>query len=54
MHNVITSGEKYMVACGNTGSSTRNIPYPPTFNNIAASITEPSVGDSTCASGSHM
>ena len=29
-------------------------PYPAIFNNIAANITEPAVGASTCASGSHV
>ena len=29
-------------------------PYPPILSSIAAKITEPAVGASTCASGSHV
>ena len=32
----------------------RTKPYAPIFNVIAARITEPPVGASTCASGSHV
>lgn len=31
----------------------RIIPYPPSFNRIAARIIEPATGASTCAFGSH-
>jgi len=31
----------------------RSIPYPPSFNKMAASTIEPAIGASTCALGSH-
>jgi hypothetical protein len=39
---------------GNTGIKILKKPYIPTFNKIAANITDASVGASTCASGSHI
>ena len=36
------------------GKEKRRKPYAPTFSMIAASTTEPPVGASTCASGSHV
>ena len=36
------------------GRLKRRNPYPPIFSVIAARITEPPVGASTCASGSHV
>ena len=35
------------------GIKTRIKPYAPIFSSMAANITDPSVGDSTCASGNH-
>jgi hypothetical protein len=32
---------------------TRNKPYPPSFNKIAAKIIDPATGASTCAFGNH-
>jgi len=37
-----------------TGSKNFKNPYPPSFNNNPARITEPEVGASTCASGNQM
>src|SRR5437763_442990 len=48
------SGAKSCDAKGNIGSENRRKPYPPIFNRIAARITEPAVGASTCASGSQV
>src|SRR5256885_12664562 len=36
-----------------TGSANRNIPYVPSFSSTPARITDPAVGASVCASGSH-
>ena len=40
-------------AFGNKGRENRIKPYVPNFSNTPASITDPAVGASTCASGSH-
>src|SRR3954449_13166209 len=48
------SGANSCEASGNIGSEKRKNPYPPIFNRIAARITEPAVGASTCASGSQV
>ena len=42
------------LASGAIGSEKRRKPYPPIFNMMAASTTEPPVGASTCASGSQV
>src|SRR5690242_6881811 len=47
-------GVKYSEASGNIGRENRTNPYPPIFRRIAARITEPAVGASTCASGSQV
>src|SRR6478672_1990492 len=47
-------GARSIEACGNIGSEKRRKPYPPIFSRIAARITEPAVGASTCASGSQV
>ena len=52
--SVQTSGAKYCDASGNMGSENRRKPYPPIFNRMPARITEPAVGASTWASGSHV
>jgi len=49
-----TNGAKNSEASGNMGNENRKNPYPPIFNKIAARITEPAVGASTCASGNHV
>src|ERR1700676_3412365 len=48
------SGAKSCEAIGNIGSEKRRKPYPPIFRRLAARITEPAVGASTCASGSQV
>ena len=52
--SVNTSGARSAEASGNIGSEKRRNPYPPILRRIAASTTEPAVGASTCASGSHV
>src|ERR1700753_3182836 len=52
--SVKISGAKSCEASGNIGSEKRRKPYPPNFRRIAARITEPAVGASTCASGSQV
>ncbi len=42
------------MASGNIGSENRTKPYVPIFRSTAARMTEPAVGASTCASGSHV
>ena len=49
-----TSGKNQTVPAGNNGITIRKKPYPPNFNSKLASITDPSVGACTCASGSHL
>jgi hypothetical protein len=39
------------LAKGNIGTGKRKKPYPPSFNNKLAKITDPTVGASTWASG---
>src|SRR3954452_19898995 len=48
------SGANSCEASGNIGSEKRKNPYPTIFNRIAARITEPAVGASTCASGNQV
>src|SRR5437773_8485438 len=52
--NAIIIGTKYFVPSGSMGKLNRRNPYVPIFNSTAARITEPAVGASTCASGSHV
>src|SRR6201990_2570527 len=52
--SVKISGAKSCEASGNIGSEKRRKPEPPIFNRIAARITDPAVGASTCASGSQV
>ena len=47
-------GVKKIEASGNIDKLNLIKPYPPSFNKIPANITEPSVGASTCASGSQV
>src|SRR5208282_4221242 len=42
------------VASGNIGTEKRKNPYVPIFKSTPARITEPAVGASVCASGSHV
>src|SRR3984885_2715694 len=44
----------FTVASGNIGSEKRRNPYVPIFNSTPASMTEPAVGASVCASGNHV
>src|ERR1700690_943372 len=41
-------------ASGSKGSEKRRKPYVPIFSRMLARITEPAVGASVCASGSHV
>src|SRR5437764_4329049 len=52
--SVKINGARSIEACGNMGNEKRRKPYPPIFSRIAARITEPAVGASTCASGSQV
>ena len=54
MANEKMNGKKKIVACGKSGIRNRKNPYPPNFKSILASITEPTVGASTCASGNQI
>src|SRR2546427_4552681 len=42
------------IASGNIGSEKRTKPYVPIFRSTAARMTDPAVGASVCASGSHV
>lgn len=53
IQNIHTKILKKIVASWKEGKSILKKPYNPIFNSIAANMTEPSVGDSTCASGNH-
>src|SRR6187549_4170150 len=44
----------FRTASGNIGSENRTKPYVPIFRRIAARMTEPAVGASVWASGSHV
>src|SRR5437879_8292811 len=47
-------GTKCREASGRMGRLNRRKPYVPIFSSTAARITEPAVGASVCASGSHV
>src|ERR671935_2707997 len=47
-------GTKLREASGRTGRLKRRNPYVPIFRSTAARITDPAVGASVCASGSHV
>src|SRR5262252_7330133 len=47
-------GTKWRDASGRIGRLKRRNPYVPIFSRTAARITEPAVGASVCASGSHV
>src|SRR3970040_2622116 len=47
-------GTKCLDASGRMGRLNRRNPYVPIFRRTAARITEPAVGASVCASGSHV
>ena len=49
-----TSGANVKVASGKSGRQKRRNPYVPIFSSTPARITEPAVGASTWASGSHV
>src|ERR1700709_409110 len=50
----MTTGARKWLASGAIGNEKRMKPYAPSLSMIAASTTEPPVGASTCASGSHV
>src|SRR5579862_6685346 len=52
--SVPTMGAKRCEALGKSGRQKRIMPYVPIFRSTPASITEPAVGASTCASGSQV
>ena len=52
--SVMISGVNARVASGNSGKPSFMKPYVPIFSSTPARITEPVVGASTCASGSHV
>src|SRR4029079_5040977 len=47
-------GANVAAASGNSGTANRRNPYAPSLSRIPARITEPAVGASVCASGSHV
>src|SRR6478736_5302193 len=47
-------GTKFFEASGRIGRLKRRKPYVPIFRRTAARMTEPAVGASVCASGSHV
>src|SRR4030095_12461965 len=52
--STMIAGANVWAAPGNSGRANRMKPYAPSFSMIAARITEPAVGASTWASGSHV
>src|SRR5213083_3691077 len=54
MHSTAIIGTKCFDASGRIGRLKRRNPYVPIFRRTAARITEPAVGASVCASGSHV
>lgn len=52
--NIEIRGEKYWVSTGKIGIRKRSTANIPNFNNTPAKSTEPTVGASTCASGSQI
>jgi hypothetical protein len=52
--SVTIIGTNARVASGRIGRLKRMNPYVPIFRSTAARITEPAVGASVCASGSHV
>src|SRR6185436_3176832 len=54
MHRKATAGVNTLVASGRIGRLKRMNPYVPIFRRTAARITEPAVGASVWASGSHV
>src|SRR5256885_15755695 len=54
MDNTTIIGTKCLDASGRIGRLKRRKPYVPILRRTAARITEPAVGASVCASGSHV
>ena len=54
MASTTIHGAQARAAPGNIGRQNRSRPYAPIFSMTDASITEPAVGASTCASGSQV
>src|SRR5665811_2075260 len=52
--STITQGTAFTVISGKNPMQKRIMPYTPILSNTPARITEPAVGASTCASGSHV
>src|ERR1700690_2816302 len=51
---IVLTTQGVVEACGASGREKRRNPYVPIFSITLASTTEPAVGASTCASGSHV
>src|SRR5262245_54728113 len=51
---MVATTQGVRTASGNIGSEKRTKPYVPIFRRIAARMTDPAVGASVCASGSHV
>jgi hypothetical protein len=45
---------EFLAVSGSSGRENRRKPYVPIFSSTLARTTEPAVGASTCASGSHV
>src|SRR5215468_4815428 len=54
IESVIIIGTKCLVPSGRIGRLKRRNPYVPIFSRTPARMTDPAVGASTCASGSHV
>src|SRR5438034_5357884 len=52
--SAMIAGVNVCVASGNNGKPSFKNPYVPILSRTPAKITEPAVGASTCASGSHV
>ena len=51
---IAIAGAHAFACSGSIGIAILTKPYDPSFNRIAASNTEPTVGAAVCASGSHV
>ena len=54
MASTTIQGAHWRAASGKSGRQNRIMPYVPIFSSTPASITDPAVGASTCASGSQV
>src|ERR1700682_1506890 len=53
-NTIVPITHRVLIASGNIGREKRTKPYVPIFRSTAARITEPAVGASVWASGSHV